>query len=74
MGGVETGENAAELMLAGAAAVAVGTASFIQPAAAGSVLDGLAAYCAAAGVKRVRDLTGGVRLPSRPAPGQEMSA
>ncbi|MFB3817633.1 MAG: dihydroorotate dehydrogenase [Candidatus Methylomirabilales bacterium] len=68
MGGVETGENAAELMLAGATAVAVGTASFLHPAAASTVIDGLAAYCETAGVARVRDLTGGVRLPGRPAP------
>jgi dihydroorotate dehydrogenase (NAD+) catalytic subunit len=74
MGGVETGENAAELMLAGATAVAVGTASFINPAAATSVLDGLAAYCAGAGVARVCDLIGGVRLPSRPTPGLEAGA
>lgn len=74
MGGVETGENAAELMLAGATAVAVGTASFINPAAATTVLDGLAAYCGNAGVAKVCELIGGVRLPSRPAAGQETSA
>jgi len=63
MGGVQTGEDAAELMLAGAAAVAVGTASFIRPAACLEVLDGLAAYCRGAGVQRVAELTGAVRLP-----------
>jgi dihydroorotate dehydrogenase (NAD+) catalytic subunit len=44
MGGVSTGADAAELMLAGASAVAVGTANFTDPMAAVHIRDELAAY------------------------------
>jgi len=50
MGGVSTGAQAAELLLAGASAVAVGTASFANPLAPVQVLDELCAYCDAKGV------------------------
>lgn len=46
IGGVATWQDAVELMLAGATAVQVGTASFADPLAAKKVLAGLAAYCA----------------------------
>jgi dihydroorotate dehydrogenase (NAD+) catalytic subunit len=46
IGGVATWQDAVEYLLAGAAAVQVGTASFADPMAAKKVLDGLAAYCA----------------------------
>jgi dihydroorotate dehydrogenase (NAD+) catalytic subunit len=68
MGGIRSGEDAAEFLLAGATAVAVGTASFIDPAAALGVVEGLAAYCAAAGVADVRELVGALRLPPGPEP------
>ena len=58
MGGIRTGTDAAEFMLAGASAVAVGTETFVNPAAAVQVLDGLRAYCRAQGFARVRDITG----------------
>jgi dihydroorotate dehydrogenase (NAD+) catalytic subunit len=44
VGGVMTGEDAAELLLAGATAVQVGTANFISPRATAEVADGLRAY------------------------------
>jgi dihydroorotate dehydrogenase (NAD+) catalytic subunit len=62
MGGIMTGEDAAEFMLAGATAVAVGTASFVDPRAATSVLDGIEAYCLRHGVRAVRDLVGGLEV------------
>jgi len=43
-GGVVTGEDAAELLLAGATAVQVGTANFINPRATAEVAEGLRAY------------------------------
>ncbi len=58
MGGIMTGEDAAEFLLAGASAVAVGTANFVDPAATARVLDGLVAYCREHGVRRVSDLVG----------------
>ncbi len=61
MGGVAKGEDAAQLMLAGASAVAVGTACFADPYAPIRVRDGLAAVAAAQGLERVSLLTGAVR-------------
>lgn len=61
MGGVATAEDAAQLMLAGASAVAVGTACFADPYAPLKVRDGLAALAARQGLERVSQLTGAVR-------------
>ena len=61
MGGVAKGEDAAQLMLAGASAVAVGTACFADPYAPIKVRDGLAEIAARQGLDKVSDLTGGVR-------------
>lgn len=61
MGGVSSGEDAVQLMLAGASAVAVGTACFTDPYAPIHVRDGLAAIAAEQGLGAVRELTGGVR-------------
>ena len=60
MGGVSKGEDAAQMMLAGATAVAVGTALFADPYAAVNVRDGLAAIAAKQGLANVSELTGGV--------------
>jgi dihydroorotate dehydrogenase (NAD+) catalytic subunit len=57
-GGIMTGEDAVEFMLAGASAVQVGTANFVDPTAMTRVVDGIAEYCARTGVARVRELTG----------------
>lgn len=61
MGGVSKGEDAAQLMLAGASAVAVGTALFADPFAPLTVRDGLAAIAASQNLSAVRELTGRVQ-------------
>lgn len=58
VGGVASGRDAVEMIMAGADAVQVGTATFADPAAAKTVLDELHAWCAAHGVGRVGDLRG----------------
>lgn len=60
MGGIMNGDDAAEFLIAGASAVAVGTASFVRPAAAVEVLDGLIAYMEREKIEDVRSLTGSV--------------
>ena len=57
-GGVQSGVDAVEMLLAGASAVAVGTANFRDPRAPYRVLDELCDWCARHDVARVRDLTG----------------
>lgn len=61
MGGVSSGADAAELMLAGATAVAVGTACFSDPFAPLKVRDELLDIAARQGLSGVSGLTGGVR-------------
>ncbi len=58
MGGVYEAKDAIEFFLAGATAVAVGTATFTNPCAAAEVCDGVAAYCERHGFASVRELTG----------------
>lgn len=59
-GGISTTEDAVEYMLAGAAAVQVGTATFVQPAAMTTIIDGLARFCERRDIPRVADLIGAV--------------
>jgi dihydroorotate dehydrogenase (NAD+) catalytic subunit len=60
MGGIVTAEDALEFILAGATAVAVGTANFINPRATLDVLDGLEAFLAEQGIGRLTELIGRV--------------
>ena len=60
MGGVSRGEDAAQLMLAGASAVGVGTALFADPFAPLKVRDRLAELTEQYGLARTAQLTGGV--------------
>ena len=62
MGGIVTGEDAVEYLLAGATAVAVGTANYLEPNAALKVVEGLRKYMADNGVRKVSDLVGALRI------------
>jgi dihydroorotate dehydrogenase (NAD+) catalytic subunit len=59
-GGISSAEDAVEYMLAGATAVQVGTATFLQPAAMIAIIEGLKAFCIRREIPRVSDLTFGV--------------
>lgn len=61
MGGVATWEDAVEMLLAGANAVAVGTAMYADPLAPVKIIDGLAAYLEREGIADVNALVGAVR-------------
>ena len=63
IGGVETVDDILEFLLAGAAAVQVGTAQFRDPQTAPSLVDRLRQRLAEDGVTKVRDLIGGLELP-----------
>ena len=58
MGGVYEAKDAIEFLLAGATAVAVGTATFTNPNTIAEVYDGIVAYCEKHGFKSVSELTG----------------
>lgn len=61
-GGIGSAEDVVEFMLAGATAVQVGTASFIDPGAMQKIVEGLESYCEAHGVAAIGDLIGQVAL------------
>ena len=62
MGGIASGEDAAEFLVAGATAVEVGTASFWNPGAAAQVAKELSQFLKEQGIARARDLTGTLRF------------
>ncbi len=61
MGGVYEARDAIEFLLAGATAVAVGTATFSDPGVVAAVYDGIVAYCERHGFASVAELTGNLR-------------
>lgn len=62
MGGIMSGTDAAEFLLAGASAVQVGTANFLDPTACRKVAQELAQFCREQGVADVNDLVGGLKV------------
>lgn len=61
IGGIMNAEDAIEFMLAGATAVEVGTANFINPTATIDIINGLKSYLESNGISDVRKLTGGLK-------------
>ena len=60
MGGIATAEEAIEMILAGATAVSVGTANFVDPRTTIKVVEGIEAYMRKYGVKDINELVGAV--------------
>jgi dihydroorotate dehydrogenase (NAD+) catalytic subunit len=58
MGGIATADDVLEFMIAGATAVQVGTANFVDPFLWTKLLDGIRAYMTRHGLTRVAELTG----------------
>jgi dihydroorotate dehydrogenase (NAD+) catalytic subunit len=58
LGGIATGEDAAEFLIAGAKAVEVGTATFWDPEAPARIARELEEFCRAERVRKVGELTG----------------
>ena len=61
MGGIQSTEDALEFMLAGATAVSVGTANFIQPDITVKIVEGMRAYVREQGLESIREIIGAVR-------------
>jgi dihydroorotate dehydrogenase (NAD+) catalytic subunit len=66
LGGIRTASDAIEFIIAGATAVAVGTANFVEPNCTTKIIDGLKRYCAGHNIANIKDLTGSL--------GKELSA
>ena len=58
MGGIRTASDAVEFILAGASAVGIGTASFIEPDCAVKIIEGIKAYCARNNIENIKELVG----------------
>ena len=63
IGGIMTAEDAIKFLICGATAVQVGTASYLNPMAAGEIADGIADWARRRGVARIADLVGTLELP-----------
>lgn len=63
MGGIRSAQDAIEFMLAGAGAIAVGTASFVDPGATTAVIEGLEEFVRARCIESIGDIVGAVKLP-----------
>ena len=61
LGGIATGEDALEFIMAGAAAVQVGAANFVDPRSIGRIYDEMAAWMQANGVKSLDEIRGCAR-------------
>jgi len=61
-GGIRSGEDAVEFIMAGATAVEVGTATFANPRAPLEVLEGMERWLAQAGVDEIGQLVGAARV------------
>ena len=61
MGGIATAEDALEFIMAGASAVAVGTANFHNPMATVEIVDGIAAYMKKNNIEDIHELIGCVK-------------
>ena len=61
MGGIQNAEDALEFILAGATAVSVGTANFMNPYTTVEVIEGIAEYMKKNKVEDIRELIGAVR-------------
>jgi len=61
MGGIACGRDALEFLIAGASAVQVGTITFASPSAPVRILEEIEAWCAARGIRDIRELIGSLR-------------
>lgn len=61
IGGIRTAEDALEFLIAGARAIEIGTANFLDPAAAVKIIDGLNAFCQRKGIQRLQSVVGSLK-------------
>ncbi|MCC6641379.1 MAG: dihydroorotate dehydrogenase [Deltaproteobacteria bacterium] len=63
IGGIMNAEDALKFLICGATAVQVGTASYLDPTAAGEIADGIAQWARRRGISRIADLVGTLEIP-----------
>ncbi len=58
MGGIRNASDAIEYIIAGATAVAVGTANFVEPGCAAKIIEGIKKYCTRNNITNIKELVG----------------
>jgi dihydroorotate dehydrogenase (NAD+) catalytic subunit len=58
LGGIRTASDAIEFIIAGASAVAVGTANFIEPGCTVKIIEGIKKYCVRKKIANIKELVG----------------
>jgi dihydroorotate dehydrogenase (NAD+) catalytic subunit len=58
LGGIRTASDAVEFIIAGASAVAVGTANFVEPNCAVKIIEGIKKYCLSHNITNIKELIG----------------
>jgi len=66
IGGITDHRDALEFLIAGAVAVQVGTANFVNPRATLDIVDGLKRFCRKRGISRIEDIIGTLKEGERP--------
>jgi len=62
MGGIRNASDAIEFIIAGATAVGIGTANFIDPACAIKIIEGIKKYCARKKIESIKELIGTLEI------------
>src|SRR3989337_2539775 len=62
IGGIMTYKDSIEFMIAGASAVQIGTANFIDPAVTEKIIDGLELYCEQKSIKNINEIVGSIAI------------
>ena len=62
LGGIRTASDAIEFIIAGASAVAVGTANFIEPGCAVKIIEGIEKYCVRKEITNIKELIGSLEV------------
>jgi dihydroorotate dehydrogenase (NAD+) catalytic subunit len=64
VGGIRTASDAIEFIIAGASAVAIGTANFIEPGCAVKIIEGIKKYCISKNIASIKELVGSLEADS----------
>lgn len=62
LGGISSATDAVEFLLAGASAIQVGTANFVDPSVSGQIVDGLSAYMQRHNIEKITDIIGALNV------------
>ena len=62
IGGIRTAEDALEFLIAGARAIEIGTANFLDPSTAIKIIDGLDAFCRRRSIQKLGSIVGSLKV------------